>query len=323
MQSISCASTRAPIPVTCNDKSSFSGTRLSENGTPFEPIQTPENACSGGAADATAGQSRAEVAPPGGAAAGLVSSQTSGTPPITPEQRAAIAGSAERRRQGSLPPGAIQVDPEATRLKRLRSTVLTAARLHVQEKARWKVAMLTLTYRPDVDWAPGQISTVVRHIRQWLARKGHEMRFVWVQEFTKKGKPHYHLLLWLPLGLTIPKPDKQRWWPWGMTKIEWARNAVGYIAKYASKGDSLHKPSKGARMHGNGGLTGNALLEQRWWKLPVWLRQSVEPSDCVRRRPTGTGGGFFHPDTGEVYESPWEVFFKGGLVYIVRKGESV
>ena len=104
--------------------------------------------------------------------------------------------------------------------------------------------MLTLTYRPDADWAPGQISSVVRHIRQWLARKGHEMRFVWGQEFTKKGRPHYHLLLWLPLGLTIPKPDKQRWWPWGMTKIEWARNAVGYIAKYASKGDALHQPAQ-------------------------------------------------------------------------------
>jgi len=183
--------------------------------------------------------------------------------------------------------------------------------------------MLTLTYRPDVDWEAGQISTVVRHIRQWLARKGHEMRFVWVQEFTKKGRPHYHLLLWLPLGLTIPKPDKQRWWPWGMTKIEWARNAVGYIAKYASKADSLHLPAKGARMHGNGGLTGAALIEQRWWKLPGWLRDRVEPSDRVKRRPTGTGGGFFHPDTGEVYESPWEVFFKGGSVYIVRKGECV
>jgi len=234
---------------------------------------------------------------PGTAAAGLVSSQTSGTPAAK----------------------AIRIDREASRLKRLRCSVLTAARLHVQEKSRWKVAMLTLTYRPDVDWAPGQISSVVRHIRQWLARKGHEMRFVWVQEFTKKGRPHYHLLLWLPLGLTIPKPDKQRWWPWGMTKIEWARNAVGYIAKYASKGDALHQPAKGARMHGNGGLTGGALIEQRWWKLPGWLRDRVEPSDGVRRAAPGSGGGFVHPESGEVYRSPWVVFFKGGYVFIEKR----
>lgn len=295
MQSISCASTRAPtFPVTCHDKSSFLGTRLPENGIPFESIQTPENACTGDANDATAGHRRAEAAPPGGAAAGLVYSQTSGT-------------SSSK---------CIRVDREASRLKRLRCSVLTAARLHVQERSRWRVAMLTLTYRPDVDWLPGQISNVVRHIRQWLRRKGHDMRFVWVQEFTKKGRPHYHLLLWLPLGLTIPKPDKRGWWPCGMTKIEWARNAVGYIAKYASKGDALSQPAKGARMHGNGGLTGAALIEQRWWRLPSWLRDSVEPSHRVRRAPSGTGGGFINPETGEVYKSPWVVFFKGGQVFI-------
>lgn len=235
-------------------------------------------------------------AAPGGAAAGLVSSQTSGTTP---------------------PP--IWVDREATRLKRLKCSVLTAARLHVQQKPRWKVAMLTLTYRPDVGWAAGQVSALVRHIRQYLKRRGVEMRHVWVQEFTKRGRPHYHMLLWLPLGLTLPKPDKRGWWPWGMTKIEWAKNAIGYIAKYASKGDSLAKPAKGARMHGNGGITGDALLEQRWWKLPGWMRCQVSVTDRVRRAATGTGGGFVHPETGEVYRSPWEVFFKGGQVYIVPR----
>ncbi|OAV63575.1 hypothetical protein Barb4_04981 [Bacteroidales bacterium Barb4] len=198
--------------------------------------------------------------------------------------------------------------------------MLTAARLQVQERPRWKVAMLTLTYRPDVSWAPGQVSGVVRHIRQYLARRGIEMRHVWVQEFTKKGRPHYHMLLWLPLGITLPKPDKRGWWPWGMTKIEWARNAVGYIAKYASKGDALAQPAKGARMHGNGGLTGDALLEQRWWKLPGWLRDDVRPSDRVRRAAPRTGGGFVCPETGEVFRSPWVVIFRGGQVYIQARG---
>lgn len=179
--------------------------------------------------------------------------------------------------------------------------------------------MLTLTYRPDVQWAAGQVSGVVRHIRQYLKRRGIDMRFVWVQEFTKKGRPHYHMLLWLPLGLTLPKPDKRGWWPWGMTKIEWARNAVGYIAKYASKGDALALPAKGARMHGNGGLTDDALLEQRWWRLPGWLRHGVKPSDRVRRSLPGAGGGFVNPESGEVYRSPWVVFFKGGYVFIERR----
>lgn len=291
MQSISCASACAPtFPPICNPKTTDLSSRFDENGMPDGVLRRPETALPGVGAAASA-------AAPGGAAAGLVSSQTSGTPAEKP----------------------IRIDREASRLKRLRCSVLTAARLHVQEKPRWKVAMLTLTYRPDAEWAPGQISNLVRHIRQWLARKGHEMRFVWVQEFTKKGRPHYHLLLWLPLGLTIPKPDKRGWWPLGWTQIEWARNAVGYIAKYASKADSLHLPAKGARMHGNGGLTGDALIEQRWWKLPSWLRDCVEPSDGVRRAPSGTGGGFVNPESGEVYRSPWVVFFKGGYVFIERR----
>lgn len=291
MQSISCAPARANTSPIQADEKHVPVSRFCKNGPPFEALREPETAAMG------VGAAPADTAT-GGAAAGLVSSQTSGTSAGKP----------------------IRIDREASRLKRLRCSVLTAARLHVQEKSRWKVAMLTLTYRPDADWAPGQISSVVRHIRQWLARKGHEMRFVWVQEFTKKGRPHYHLLLWLPLGLTIPKPDKQRWWPWGMTKIEWARNAVGYIAKYASKGDALHQPAKGARMHGNGGLTGGALIEQRWWKLPGWLRERVEPSERVRRAVKGYGRGFVNLDSGEVYKSPWVVFFKGGYVFIEKRG---
>jgi hypothetical protein len=230
--------------------------------------------------------------------AGLVPSQTSGTSPLAD----------------------LRIDPQATRLKRLRCSVLTAARLHVQQKEKWKVAMVTLTYAPVHDWAPNQISACVRHIRQYLGRKGIEMRFVWVQEFTKRGRPHYHLLLWLPLGITLPKPDKRGWWPFGMTKIEWARNAIGYIAKYASKGDSLSLPAKGARMHGNGGVTGDALLEQRWWKLPLWAREIATPADrCTRRK----GGGLLMPETGELLVSPWMVLFSGGNVYLRRKDGGV
>lgn len=176
--------------------------------------------------------------------------------------------------------------------------------------------MLTLTYAPKNDWAANQMSDLVRHIRKYLRRKGVEMRYVWVQEFTKKGRPHYHLLLWLPLGITLPKPDKRGWWPYGMTKIEWARNAIGYIAKYASKADSLFPPARGARMHGNGGVTGEELLEQRWWKLPGWLRKLADVQDRVRRAVPRSGGGYVNPSTGEVFRSPYIVFFKGGYVFL-------
>jgi hypothetical protein len=292
------------ISVTCDDNNEF----VNENATEAE-------------SPAVSGRSRHGAA--GGEAAGLVSSQTSGMRGLSHSTRKALIRSVERLGDPKkVPLDAVEIDPEATRLSRLKTTVLTAARLHGQQtRKRWKCLMLTLTYDPKrAKWEAGQISDLIRHIRFYLKRRGVPMRFVWVQEFTKKGAPHYHVLIWLPFGRSLPMPDKQGWWPYGMTKIEWVRHAVGYIAKYASKADSLHRPEKGARIHGNGGLTDEALLEQRWWKLPAWLRSDVEPSDRLRRAPTGTGGGFVHPGTGERYISPWEVFFSAGRVYIKRRG---
>lgn len=295
MQSIACAYTCAPYPASSSPENLRDSHAIG-------PSAGPKVAsCASEGANPAAEQTHCRSGSDASAdcvAAGLVSSKTSGT-------------SGARL---------ILIEREKARLKRLKCSVLTAARLHVQQKGRWKVAMVTCTYAPVHEWAPNQMSDLVRHIRQYLGRKGVEMRHVWVLEFTKKGRPHYHLLLWLPAGLTLPKPDKRRWWPYGMTKIEWARNAVGYIAKYASKGDSLHPPARGARMHGNGGVTGDALLEQRWWKLPGWLRDDVVPSDRVRRAATGTGGGFVSPESGEVYRSPWVVLFLRGQVYIQRRG---
>lgn len=207
----------------------------------------------------------------------------------------------------------IPVDAQSARLKRLQRSTLTAARLHCCQKRKWKVAMVTCTYAPEHDWQPNQIGDLIRNIRAYLKVKAIEIRYTWVQEFTKKGRPHYHLLLWLPFGITLPKPDKRGWWPYGMTKIEWARCAIGYIAKYASKADSLHLPVKGARMHGAGGLNGDALLEARWWKLPRWARLQTDPQDRARRQ---SGGGILKPETGELLKTPWRVYLDRGKVWI-------
>lgn len=175
--------------------------------------------------------------------------------------------------------------------------------------------MLTLTYRPDVDQEAGQIVGCLRAIREYLRRRSVELRYVWVQEFTRRGRPHYHVLLWLPLGVTLPKPDKRGWWPHGMTRIEWARNAVGYIAKYASKADALVRPQPGSRMHGSGGLVDDARLEQRWWKRPLWMRDQTNMRQVVRR----CRGGFVLVDSGEFLRCPWEVVFSGGDVWLRRR----
>jgi hypothetical protein len=273
-----------------------------------QKFQAIAQAPSGGIGVRDTWGSRAPLTPAVALDLGLVPSQTSDTPNHAHREN----HQTER----------IQVIPSETRLKRLRSSVLTAARLHVQTKSNWRVVMITPTYAPGQYWESHDITALVKHIRHWLGRRGVEMRYVWVMEYTKRGAPHYHMLVWLPLGITLPYPDKRGWWTKGWTNQEWAKNAIGYIAKYASKGSDLVQYVRGARHHGNGGQTGDALLEQRWWKLPAWMRANVKPSDRARRAPTGTGGGFVMPDTGEVYTSPYEVIFDHGCIFIQLKPQS-
>ena len=66
--------------------------------------------------------------------------------------------------------------------------------------------------------------------------KGIFIHYVWVLELTKRGRPHYHVLFWLPRGISMPKADKQGWWRHGMTNTVPARSPVGYLCKYTSKG---------------------------------------------------------------------------------------
>lgn len=222
---------------------------------------------------------------------GLVSSQTSDTPQ-----------------------GAILLDPRTARLQRMRSRLLTGARLHVQQRARWRAAMLTATYRPGVEWSRRHISECLKNMRQWLKRRGIECRYVWVMELTKAGKEHYHIVIWLPMGRKLPKLDDAGWWPHGSTRMEWARCAVGYVSKYVSKGGDGINLAKGARMYGVGGLTDDALLEARWWALPQWMRKRVPLGGKATR---SKGGGWLDHDTGEIHRSGWMVFFNGGCIYLI------
>lgn len=226
------------------------------------------------------------------AGVGLVYSETSGTPP-----------------------NKITIDCIARRLRALRRAVVTAARLHQQalenQKARFKVAMLTLTYAPLNEWNEQHISNLVRHLRQYLKRRGIRFRYVWVMETTKAGVPHYHLLAWLPKGVTLPKPDKRGWWPHGHTRIEWSRKAVGYIAKYASKANSEKPFPKGARVYGIGGLELSDRRERSQWMLPKYVREltgdaieTIAIARAVGNTKRAKGGGWLSP-FGEWFPSKY------------------
>jgi hypothetical protein len=190
-----------------------------------------------------------------------------------------------------------------------------AAEMHQRDSVRGgfrvKVAMLTLTYRPDAEYDPGQVTQLQDAIAKYLERRGVRFRAVWVLELTKVGRPHYHLLLWLPKGVTLPKPDKRGWWAHGLTRVEWARNAVGYLVKYASKAkDEWEQGSRfppGARLFGVRGL-GQARPEYTHAMRPFWMREVVALGDRVIRCK---GGGFVNASTGEAFESPWVIVARG------------
>lgn len=212
------------------------------------------------------------------------------------------------------------VDRQKTRLTRMAYGVKTAARLMGEAcqrtKRRWKPAMVTLTYADALSWDAGHISAFLKAVRHYLRRRGERLRYVWVAELQTRGAMHYHVLLWLPKGVTLPKPDKRGWWDHGSTRIEWARRAVGYLAKYASKGETEQGDfPKGARISGVGGLDEPGKVEYRWWRAPSEAREFFGPGVDIRR----VNGGRVCRDTGLFWASPWVFCHLAGRPALLRR----
>lgn len=250
---------------------------------------------------------RLNTAGTAGSAFGLVPSSTSDTPP----------------------PDRFEIDRRQARLKRMSKGVKTGARLHEEEARRGGrrcyTVMITATYASDADYEPRHISSLLKCIREWHRRRKIPMRYVWVLELTKAGRPHYHVLLWLPRGLRLPKPDKRGWWPHGSTRIEGAQKPVGYLAKYASKlahsaQEELQRVyrglPKGSRLHGCGGLSDASAAERRWWLSPTWVRKAWAPALDPRPAP---GGGWASRVTGQWLSSPYRVIVEGSRVFIAPR----
>ncbi|MBL6750466.1 MAG: hypothetical protein ISP90_08080 [Nevskia sp.] len=191
----------------------------------------------------------------------------------------------------------------------MRKNVVTSARLLRDSKQRngfrTFMAMLTLTYAPGVKWDPRHVPEFQKRIREWLRYWGHRYAFVWVCELQQRGAPHYHILIWVPHGVRLPKPDAMGWWTHGSTRIEKVTKAIGYLLKYVSKGqDSIHRFAKGQRTHGSGGLDADSKKERRWWLAPSYVRKRwTDWRDDVRPAP---GGGWMSRATGEWMASPWK-----------------
>ena len=205
-------------------------------------------------------------------------------------------------------------------MKRMSRTVVTSARmLHetaVQGGHRVTCWMATLTYRPEADYRSDDISKCLQNMRMWLKERGHHVRYVWKLEMTKAGKPHYHVMIWLPVKLRCPMFDKRGWWPWGMTNTIKVHAGTKYIAKYCSKGTGGHKLPKGARIYGTGGLEFKARLEIRYWNAPAIVKETFILGTNFKR----VLGGFANVDTGEFVECEYEFIkmHQGGAVMVKK-----
>lgn len=221
------------------------------------------------------------------------------------------------------------VDAVLNRIRKTAHSVKTTARLHNEECAssgfRFRPAMITCTYAADKQWSAKDITRLIHEARRYLQRRYNQtvFRYTWVAELQERGMIHYHIVLWLPVGARLPKPDKRGWWTKGSTRIEWARNAVGYLAKYASKMEDKNGLfPKGARISGFGGLAEISRREYRFWRSPLSIRAKFNPN---AESPAGSfdirkcTSGYFNKDTGEFYESDYAYILINGSAHIVKK----
>ena len=202
----------------------------------------------------------------------------------------------------------MKIERKAIRVRRLRKRVDHSARVldfQLQPNAPRRL-FVTLTYRDADGWSPVHMTRFVDRVRVWLRRAGADLRCVWVAELQKRGAMHYHLVIWLPRRLRMPRPDKRGWWPHGSTKVETARSPIGYLLKYASKGSEGEFP-RGARIHGACGVKGEAAREVRFCCAPCWVRDALTGMADIRK----VVGGWCDRITGVFVASPWRIHAPG------------
>lgn len=217
--------------------------------------------------------------------------------------------------------GQFSINVHDARLRKMSKAVTTSASIHQDTiPSGYCAAMITLTYAADQDWSPYHIARFLKNARQWLNRRCITFQYVWVCELTKAGKPHYHIVFWIPRRIRLPKPDQSGWWRFGSSRIEFARRPVGYLAKYASKGSAGQRLPKGARMYGAGGFTQSGRYYRAWRLSPAYVRRSCSPSDRPQRAP---GGGWVLRETGDWFPSFWQVVSRGpGCLTVAPARES-
>lgn len=198
----------------------------------------------------------------------------------------------------------------------MRRRTITRSRIQAEEVMQLRgshlVHLVTLTYAPGHSWRSRHITECVKAYRDQARRDGVEFRYEWVAELQlkrmrRRGESaaeclHYHALIWQPEGYSFPHPDSRGWWDHGMSNVEVARNPVGYLAKYASKGTDGEQLPPRARISGGGGLSPGGRKLASWWLRPRYVREAFPDfQDQVAR---AKGGGWVNWSSGQWVEAP-------------------
>jgi len=211
------------------------------------------------------------------------------------------------------------------RVNRLKRSVWASGHLHGLAENGFRPAVcwfVTLTYARANDWAANHIQKAVMAFRNWCVSKGVPCRYTWVAEIQPKrlertgdAVVHYHLLAWLPVGVSMPfwdKPTRKmngfrvEFWPHGMANTEKAFSGVGYLMKYLSKLGELTIFPKGLRLYGIGGLTLQGRSVRTWYNLPEWVKRTCGVGDVKK-----VGNAFVMRDTGEILDPVYSVVKTG------------
>lgn len=211
--------------------------------------------------------------------------------------------------------------PECTlrRIKRLKRSVWASGHLHALADNGFRSPVcwfVTLTYRGVNDWQPEHIKRSLDAFRRWCKGLGIPCRYTWVAELQKRGAVHYHLLCWLPKGITMPQWDRttakrDAFWSHGMTNTQKSFAGVGYLMKYLSKLGELHTFPKGLRLYGIGGLNQTGRQMRQWYNLPEWVKNEYGVGEVVRRKV-----GLMVQATGEILSSPYRVSLVCGQLIV-------
>lgn len=214
------------------------------------------------------------------------------------------------------------------RVKRLKRSVWASGHLHgiaakgSRPPACWFV---TLTYKGVSDWRANHVGNALKTFRNWCHSLKVPCRYTWVGELQQRGAVHYHLLVWLPKGLRMPKWDvatkkrggwRDAFWPHGMTNTQVAKSGVGYLMKYLSKLGELTIFPKGIRLYGIGGLDPQARAVRTWFNLPEWAKRDHGVGDLMRKKL-----GLIVRATGEILEPAFSCSIAGGCLAIKQLRE--